>query len=473
MIKADKVNKIKKNDKSDEALVEPLAANTSLDAYAIEKRAELPKINIGFDYYIKVGFIILFVVFGVLGIWSATAPLDSSAVASGEVVAASNNRTIQHLEGGIVADVLVKDGDIVAKHQVLVRLSSTQIEAELSIVEGRLAELVGIQARLNAEKLLKDAIEFPESLTDIVDEIKAKEIVLGNQAIFQARSKSLNAELKIYDKRNQGLRKQINGNEKLMVSLKQQTDSYKSEIEDQQALFKQQYIDKIRLQNMQRTLFRLNGQYAGVEAEIGQLKVRISETMAESVLREQKFFEAVVTELRSVQAELSNLQPRRVALLDRLARVTILSTVEGAVNGLNIYDAGEVISPGQKIMEIVPASESFSVKARVNVTDIDRIRIGQLTDVRLSAFNTQLTHVVEGKVVHISADNFVDERMGVSYFEARIELTKEGIRQLKADDMFLLPGMPADVMIKIGERTLLAYLLKPFSDMLARSFNEE
>jgi len=446
---------------------------SDIDSFALKNQESLPKIKSDYTPYTRFGLLVLFFVFGVLGTWSATAPLDSAAVAPGTVFVASNNRVVQHYEGGMVSEILVEEGKQVKKGQTLLKLSPTQAQAEISVIEARLNEVYGLEARLKAERKLSDKIEFPQALLSQSSNEDVREVLQGQKEVFNARRNSLNGELKIYDQRIDAMNEQINGLKSVIVTLEERIASYQLEVKDWEALFKEQYADKIRLQEMQRELSRLKGERGSNQSEIARLKVQIAEIQSQLILRKQQFREEVVSQLREVQSERVDLESRRIALADRLERVDITSPVDGVVNGLNVYTIGEVIQSGKTLMEIVPASKNYALKAKVMVTDIDKVIIGLIADVRFSAFNTQVTHVIEGEVYHVSADKFMDEQSGMEYFEAKVMLTDAGIEQMEKDGIFMLPGMPAEVMIKIGERTLLDYFTKPFANMFARSFNEE
>jgi len=446
---------------------------SDLEGMAVHKQDNLPKVKSDHTPYSRFGLIVLFVIFGVLGTWSATAPLNSAAVAPGTVFVVSNNRVVQHYEGGMVSEILVKEGEKVEKGQVLLKLSPTQAQAELSIIDAQLNEVLGLEARLKAERKLATEIEFPESLLAKRDDSDVQEVIEGQKEVFKARLNSLNGELKIYEQRTEALNEQVKGLEAVMTTLDERIESYEKEVVDWDALYKEQFADKIRLQEMQRELSRLKGERNRNVAEIGRLKVQISETDSQKILRRQQFREEVVSQLRQVQSEKVDLESRRIALADRLQRIEINAPVTGVVKGLNVFTIGEVIQSGKTLMEIVPDSKNFAVKAKVMVTDIDKVVVGLIADVRFSAFNTQITHVIEGEVYHVSADKFTDQQSGMEYFEAKVMLTEAGLKQMEADGIFMLPGMPAEVMIKIGERTLLDYFTKPFTNMFARSFNEE
>ncbi|MEA3405040.1 MAG: HlyD family type I secretion periplasmic adaptor subunit [Pseudomonadota bacterium] len=444
-----------------------------IESFSVLPIDALPKVDSDYNRYRHLGFLILFVIFGLFGGWASLAPLSSASVAVGEVFVVSNNRVVEHFEGGIVSDILVQEGDIVEQGQVLLKLSSTQAEAELAIVQSQLNEVLGLEARLQAESRLADKISFPAELLSNQASGAVQDILKGQASVFFARKDALEGELEIYRQRVKALKEQIIGLKTVISTLDDRIASFKQEVKDWEALFKEQFADKIRLQEMKRELARLKGEKGSHQSEIARLLVSITENEAQLLLRKQQFRESVVSELRTVQSERVDLHSKKVALKDRLNRVSITAPVSGQVNGLTVFTVGDVVGSGETLMEIVPSSKDYAVKAKVMVTDIDKVNVGLIADVRFSAFNTQMTHVIEGKVVHVSADKFEDLQTGFEYFEAKVMLTPSGILQMEKDGIFLLPGMPAEVMIKTGERTLLGYFIKPFMNMFARSFNEE
>lgn len=433
---------------------------------------DLPSINTNDGRYSRYGWIALIIVFLFGGTWSATAPLNSAAVAVGEVVVVSHNKVVQHLEGGIVAEILVSEGELVEKNQPLIRLNPTQAQAEHAMISGQLNEIIGLEARLRAEQMSAETIAFPPSLTERSAQPDIQQIIEAQTRLFEARRTSLASEMAIYNQRIRALNQQIQGLTDYILTLEDRIASYEAEIKDWDSLFQEQFADKTRITEMQRELTRLRGERDQNRSEIARLNVMIAETENQKILSQQQMLKEVSSELPRVQAERMDLNFRKQILEDRLNRITIPSPDTGLVKGLNIFTLGSVIRPGETLMEIVPRTEDFAVRVRVNTTDINQVHVGLIADVRFSAFNTQTTHVIEGEVINISADKFVDERQGMEYFEARIKITPAGVEQMRKDGIFILPGMPAEAMIKTGDRTVFGYFVKPFQDMFARAFRE-
>lgn len=444
-----------------------------IDSFKSQATTDLPQVDTNDRKYTRFGLIILLIVFVFGGIWSATAPLNSAAVATGEVVVVSYNKVVQHLEGGLVDAILVDEGDEVKKDQVLMRLTDTQAKSELSMVQSKLNEAYGLEARLIAEQQRQAQINFPDKLTQQLPNAEVAQIIQVQQEIFAARKQALESEIEIYDQRIRALNQQIEGLTDYIKTLNARIESYQNETQDLEALFKEQFVDKMRLQEIQRDNERLKGERYNNQSEVARLKVQIAETRAQKLLTQQTFQQEVVGELSKVQQERIDLSYRSLVLQDRLTRVNITSPDNGIVKGLNVFTVGSVIRPGDTLMEIVPKQEEYGITVRVNPTNINTVHTGLLVDVRFSAFNTQNTHVIEGMVTQISADKFEDKQAGVEYYEARVRITETGLEQMKKDELFLLPGMPVEAMIKTGDRTLFGYFVKPFQDMFARSFKED
>ncbi|NWO04479.1 MAG: HlyD family type I secretion periplasmic adaptor subunit [Alteromonadaceae bacterium] len=438
----------------------------------IDKDAQAA-IPTGWSARVKVGIIVLLVTFVGFGGWAFLAPLDGAAIADGKVVVESQNRVVQHLEGGIVDEIYVDDGDTVKAGEPLLELSATRPRADLEIVESELTEVLGREARLLAERMRSDEIAFPpELLENRESSEKARNVIAGQKELFQARKEALEGRLTIFEQRIDSLNAQMRGLRSQNQNLQNRIQSYEEELENWQALYEQELADRTRINEMQRELYRLQGEKDSNEAQIAQLNVKVGETRSEMLVTRQEFVEQVATKLRETQQTKSDLVARQVALKDTLQRTTLYAPDTGTVVGKTVHTVGGVISAGDVVMEIVPKDQEYIVTARVKPQDIDRIAIGQLADLQFSAFNLQMSHVIEGEVVGISADAFEDEQSGDRYYEARVKLTEAGMQRMDEQGMFLVSGMPATVLIKTGERTLFQYLVEPITRMFSRSFRE-
>lgn len=415
---------------------------------------------------ISFGLGVVFIVFVLLGGWMAYAPLDSSSVAVGKISADLNKKTIQHLEGGIVEAIYVKDGDIVKKGDLLIKLEDVQTKAQLNIFKSQYQDIIARQARLKAQRDDLDKVIFPKDLTD-------SEAKRDQRNIFETTKKSMQDEKIITQNRIVQIQNQIEGLNSLIKSKEIRSKSIQEEIAEWEELYKQRLVDKQRIRELKREDNNIAGELASTKSEMAKLNEQISESQNQQLLREKEFKKEVLNMFAESQAQLSDVKSRIIAIQDTLQRTKIISPIDGTIVGLDIHTVGGVITPGKPILEIVPSDSKLLVIAQVNITDIDRVKVGLLADINFSAFDMRQVNVIEGKVIHVSADSFIDEVTGAPYYEAKIEVTKKGLQQLKDDNFILVSGMPAEVMIKLGSRTPLSYLVQPFTDMLTKGFNEE
>lgn len=417
-----------------------------------------------------IGAIVLVLTIGVFGLWSFLAPIDSSALAPGTVAVKSHRKTVQHLDGGIVKKLIAKDGDFVNIGDVLLILDETQIKAQLEIARGELITLSTTEARLIAERDRVDHIIYSDHLNAMSDSrlIEAKN---GQEQIFAARKNSHEGEVSVLKKRVGQLRAKINGLKGQQQSKKQLVVSYKEEITDLKELLAEGFADKQRLRDIERNYSRINGEIAELESDVASSEMQIGETRLQILQLEKQFQEDVVSKLGDVQAQLYDVKERLRAYQDKMDRTVIKAPAQGYVLGMAVHTEGGVITPGTPILDIVPKDEELIITARVSPLDIDRVSIGLTAEVRFSAFKQALTPKVDGKVINLSADSLVDEQTGTSYFEARVELTPESLQKMVG--LELLPGMPAEVLINTGERTLFEYLMQPVTNAFARAFIED
>jgi len=415
----------------------------------------------------RIGLTIFFLVFGVFGLWSVLAPLDGAAYAPGTVTVKSYKKTVQHLEGGIVADILVRDGDVVEAGQPLLILDDTQSMSSLEIIASQHAALKMREARLIAERDKLDGVVYTQdptfSETDVEQEVTAQ-----NQ-IFAARRTANEGRREILKQRVSQLQNQIEGMEALRQSKELLAQSYAEELSDTQVLLAQGFSEKTRLRQAERSYAAFSGEAAELTANISSTQVQIGETELQILQQESDFHNEVVAELSEVQTALKDANERLTALRDIVSRTTIVAPDAGVVNGMQVHTIGGVIGPGSPIAEIVPASDELVIEASVSPIDIDRVSVGQEARIRFSTFGSRAPTFF-GEVLSLSADALTNESTGASYYLARIEVIPES---QEFGDLALLPGMPAEAFINTGARTFLQYLFKPLSNSFARSFNED
>ncbi len=416
----------------------------------------------------RIGTIVVLLVFGVFGLWAMVAPLDSAALAPGVVAVQGHRKAVQHLEGGIVAEIHVQEGERVEEGQPLLELDATQSRAELGIVMGQYYAARALSDRLAAERAGVDSITF--SLELEVDDERAREAKLNERSIFDARRDERLGKINVFELQIEQLEAQIEGLQAQLKGKRTVAKLLEEEIVDLEDMLEEGFVDKQRLRELQRTRSTVLGEIANHESSIASSRVRIGEAQLEILQLNRTFVKEVADEASKVQAKLFDLMQRRTALEDRTRRAVLRAPVAGLAFGMNTHTIGGVIKPGDTPLEIVPQNDELIVDAKVSPADIDRVEVGTQAEIRFSAFKN--TYTVTGTLVKISADRLIEEQSGTPYYAADVAIDKAGLSErLKGGQ--LLPGMPAEVLIKTGERTLLQYLVTPASNMLARSLNED
>ncbi len=418
----------------------------------------------------RIGYVVLILAVGVFGGWSYVAPIDSSALAHGTVTVKSHRKTVQNLDGGIISQLLVKDGDVVKAGDKLLLLDDTQIKAQLEILRGQFISQKSLSDRLRAERAQLPAIKFSPQLLNLRDQ-RVKEATQGQTHIFNSRKNTYTGEIKVLRQRIEQLNAKESGLNAQKSSKQQMAKSLHEEIQDITELLAEGYTDKQRLRELERNYTMVNGEIATLTSEMASTQMQRGEAELEILQTEKKFQEEVANQLEEVNGELFEVAERLRATEDKSAQTVIKAPVSGVIFNLSIYTEGGVIAPGKPILDIVPENEELIISAQVSPLDIDRIHVGTTAEVRFTAFNSKTTPTMEGSVSKLSADSFVDEKNGTQYYLATVELTPESKQKLSA--LTLIPGMPAEVLINTGARTLFEYLLQPITDAFARSLIEE
>ena len=417
-----------------------------------------------------IGLLIVAITFGGFGLWSLLAPLQSAALAPGTVTPKGSRKSIEHLEGGIVAEIPVRNGDQVGAGQLLLVLDKTQASARLEIAMGQYFAVKATEARLLAERDGKQTVDYPAMITNSQDP-RAAEAVMSQDQVFRARREANEGETQVLKQRVSQLQAQIRGMTALKSGKETLVASYQEEVNDFRDLLSEGFADKQRLRELERNLARTQGEAAEHAATVARLNIQVGETELQILQLNKEFRNAVVDELGQTQSQVYDLDERIRAAADTAQRTEIRSPVEGIVVGNTITTVGEVVRPGEPLMYIVPQSEDLIVQAQVSTVDIDRVHTGQFADIRFSAFSMTTTPVVQGLVTHVSADAHTDQATGISYYLADVEVTTEGMTRLEG--LTLVPGMPAEVLISTGDRTLFRYLTQPISNAFARSLLED
>jgi membrane fusion protein, epimerase transport system len=430
------------------------------------------------------GYGLVLVVFGFLGGWSYLAPLGSAALAPGIIKVEGSHKTVQHLEGGIVKAIHVHNGDIVSKGQVLIELEDTSSKAQLQTLRGQFFSALARETRLLAERDGAKSLQYPDSLANELNDIRAQEAMRVQSQAFAVRQHSRQGEIAILKEQARQLQAKIEGYESQKKGRQHLAESLRRELVDMRAMLAKGYVEKPKVSELERRLAEAEGDYGDFVANIATTKTQISETSLKILQIEKQFQSEVVDELSKVQAELSELREKIAWLADTVTRTVIKAPEAGMVMGLGIHTVGAVIAPGSQpnsgqpgegghLLDIVPQQVKLIVEAQVSPMDIDRVHIGQATEIRFSAFKTAKTPKVDGKLIKLSADIIEDERKQLRYFQANVDIDLKGIEDLKKRGLFLVPGMPAEVLINTGDRTFFEYLAQPFSNIFARSLIED
>ena len=416
-----------------------------------------------------IGYSVVGALAAVVLLWGVIAPIESAALAPGVVQVEGKRKAVQHLEGGIVAEILAGNGDWVAENQPLLQMDTTQTRAELQMIEGRRYNLLAMADRLVAERDDLEAIVFRDQLESTSDDSRAASAMAGEAAIFEARLADRRGEAAVLEQQISQLEQQIKGLDAVRGSQLEVVGSLEEEILDLKELLSEGYVDKQRLRELERSRARSLGDIADIDSQLAAAKVAVVETRLQILQLIKRFKTGVIDELKDAEELLYEVEQQFAAISDRVRRATVRAPVAGFVLGFNTTTIGAVVSAGAKLMQIVPSVDSLVIEARVSPLDIDRVRIGQPAEIRFSVFKD--AYLVSGKLTKLSADRLIDEASNLPYYSAEIALLEED--KFLLEGMDLIPGMPAEVLIKTGERTMLGYLTSPLNRVFSTSLIED
>ena len=412
----------------------------------------------------RLGYAILLVVFGGFGVWAAVAPLESAAHGTGTVQVEGYRKLVQHFEGGMVAEILVANGDHVAQGQPLVRMDSTQAEAELSIVGGRLWAKRALVDRLLSERDALSAIRFTDWLVALKDE-RARVARDNEKTLFVARQADLNGEIGVLEQRIEQMNKQIEGSQAVLQAKRSVAQSLESEASELQELLAEGYVDKQRIRELERSRASTLGEVSDLLAKVAGVEVSIEETRLQILQLDKRFKTQIVDSLTRAEEELYDLQQQHLTINDQVERTVVRAPSSGIVLALEPNTIGAVVGSGQQLMAIVPDTKKLLIDTKLSPMDIDRIRIGQEAEVRFAVFKD--AYSITGVLTKVSPDSLIDKITGEPYYEAKVQLLEEDMKLL--GEYRLVPGMPAVVLVKTGNRTLLGYLTSPLHRMFEAS----
>jgi HlyD family secretion protein len=416
------------------------------------------------------GLALILVLFCGLGGWAAMAAISGAVIAQGRLVVETSAKKVQHVEGGIVSEILVRDGSHVAAGEPLLRLDQTETRANLAIIDAQYAELVTRQARLEAERDQAAEIAFPPDITGRLSEARIGLVQKGQVNLFTARREAKQGEQEQLKSRIEQSEEEIVGIEAQQRSKEKQLALISQELASLKGLKQSGLVTLNRMLALERELARLDGERGELVAQIARKRGEISETRIRIVQIGKNFTSDVASELRDTQSKLSELVERRLAAQIRLTRTEIRAPRSGMVNQLTVHTVGGVIAAGETVMLIVPEADTLILEAHVAPSDVDQLRVGQAAAIRLQAFTPATTPELIGQVALISPDVILEPQTNVAYYLVRVHVGQDELAKLK--DRRLMPGMAAEAFITTERSTVLRYLLKPLSDRLARVFRE-
>lgn len=415
------------------------------------------------------GILILF--FGTFSLWSLISPLDSAAIAQGKITVETNRKTIQHLEGGIIKKIYIRDGSKVKKGDTLIVLDDTQPRASLDLLRGQANELLATEARLLAEQENAKKITFPKRLLKDAKLAKVKKILDGQQKLFEANEKTYYGQIKILGQRETELEKEIESIDAQVKSETEQLKYIKEEVVAVEYLEKRKLIEKPRLLALKREAARLSGNRGEHLGLIAKAHQKIGETKQQALTLSHTRSKEIATQLRETQTRLADVLEREKAAEDVLKRTTIIAPQAGTIVGLQKHTQAGVITPGQDVLDLIPSQDELIIEARINPLDIDVVHEGLIAKVQLTAFKTRSTPTLNGVVDRVSADSFTDKQTGENYYLAQVKIPKKELKRIK--HVSLYPGMPVQVMIITDKRTPFAYFITPIKESFHRAFREQ
>jgi HlyD family secretion protein len=421
--------------------------------------------------HLRAGVALVLLLAGGVGGWAATTRLAGAILAPGSIVVDSHVKKVQHLTGGVVGEVRVRDGDHVNAGDIVVRLDDTITRANLAIVTKGLDELMARRARLEAERDRLDEVKFPDALTRRANDSEVARVLSGERKLFDLRRSARSGQKAQLNQRVVQLEQQIDGFKAQAESKVKEIELINRELEGLRDLWKQRLTPLNKLTALEREAARLEGERGQLMSSVAQAKDKISETQLQVIQIDQDLASDVAKELRETDAKIDEYVERKVTAEDQLKRVDIRAPQDGTVFQSSVHTVGGVIAPGDQIMLIVPGADNLTVEAKIAPQDIDQARLGQKAVLRLTAFNQRTTPELDGVVNQVAADITTDQRTGQSYYITRIAMPAEELARL--GDIKLIPGMPVEVFIQTGEREVLSYLVKPLRDQLARAFKEK
>ncbi|MBN9361856.1 MULTISPECIES: HlyD family type I secretion periplasmic adaptor subunit [unclassified Devosia] len=416
------------------------------------------------------GAIALFI--GLLGGWAGTTEIAGAVVAQGTVVPLEGSKRVQHPEGGVVSAILVKDGDAVAAGQLLLRLDSTTVSANLAVIVSQLSAAFALEARLTAESIGNDELTLPRSLDAWPDRATLAGLLAAQERLRQSRAEAQAGLAAQLQEQIGQLGEQISGLQAQEAAVRQQREILAGEVADAQILFRDGLMEASRLNASRRELARLEGEAGNLSAEIASARTAIAGSRAKIAENTATFRAGVLEDLRDVGLQIAELLQQKIAAEDRLAKLEIRAPQAGIVHESIVRTVGGVVAAGETLMQVVPHTDRLALEARVSPLDIDKLNVGQLAAVRLTGLDARTTPELVAAVDAISPDLSRDPATGVAYFSIRMKLSEAELARLP-EGQHVTAGMPAEAFLRTADRTVLSYLLGPLAAQLSHAFRED
>nr|WP_269585336.1 HlyD family type I secretion periplasmic adaptor subunit [Roseibium sp. Sym1] len=410
-------------------------------------------------------------VFG-FGGWAVSAKLSGAVVTQGKVVVATDLKAVQHPDGGIVADIRVQNGDRVQAGDVVLTLDDKLLKANRVLVDDQLVALEARLARLHAERQGLDNLAPSRELDSRPGETKVADATASQQAVMETRRTSLEGQVAAYEEQITQYQQEISGLETQRASANEQIDFIEHELKGLEVLFEKGLTPETRITALKRERSGLNGSVGSLTSQIAVTRGKISETRLAILQLEKSFQEQVTNEISAIVPEIAQLKERRATSDLMLSRVDVRAPADGFVHELAIHTVGGVIQPGETLMRIVPEADKLVVSAAVMPQDINKVAKGNPASLVIGAFDQKVVPRLEGTVSFLSADLKMDQATGMSFYEVRVDLDDSAADLLSGRDLTLQPGMPSEVFIQTGERTMAEYLLDPLTKQLRKTFRE-
>lgn len=435
----------------------------------------LPRLGVGAAqdaaYSTRAGLIVIVLAFVVAGGWMALAPIAGAIIAQGAVKIDMNRKTVQHQEGGIVKEILVRDGDRVRQGQPLIVLDDVRVDAAYDSLKTQLDSELARNARLSADRMLANSLVFPEQLTARAErEPKVAEVLQREEALFRARRQTLREQARLLEQQARQAEEEASALRRQIRAQSRALSLQREELAANKRLMDQGFVGAMRVKTVDRAAADYESRLGEQQAELAKAHQRASELALRVKTLENQFMQAAADELKESSNKLFDLEERLRPSKDAAERQRIVAPIAGEIVDLKVTSPGAVVGPRDALLDIVPKDGKLIMEGRIRTEDINFVQVGSEADVRLVAFKSRTTPVVGGKVFYVSADRLIDRASNLAYYTVQVDVPAQALRE--AGDLKLQAGMPVEIFIKTAERTALEYLLDPVTAYVRRALRE-